>query len=95
MCKKKRSFEPKLVHCFNDKYRLGLTNEPTTVCIYHRRYSNLINVKSKNNLPKTNLIKVFNELMEKERDEYLKNNSYQSNLIEVLTVIANIKVTIQ
>lgn len=91
MCKKKRSFEPKLVHCFNDKYQLGLTNQPTTVCIYHRRYSNLINVKSKNNLPKTNLIKVFNELMEKERDEYLENNFYQ----EVLTVIANIKVTIQ
>ena len=52
-------------------------------------------LKSKNNLPKTNLIKVFNKLMEKERDEYLENNSYQSNLIEVLTVIANIKVTIQ
>ena len=52
-------------------------------------------MKSKNNLPKTNLIKVFNELMEKERDEYLENNSYQSNLIEVLTVISNIKVTIQ
>ena len=46
-------------------------------------------------MPKTNLIKVFNELMEKERDEYLENNSYQSNLIEVLTVISNIKVTIQ
>ena len=48
-------------------------------------------MKSKNNLPKTNLIKVFNELIEKERDEYLENNFYQ----EVLTVIANIKVTIQ
>lgn len=52
-------------------------------------------LKSKNNLPKTNLIKVFNELMEKERDGYLKNNFYQRNLIEVLTVIANIKVTIK
>ena len=38
-------------------------------------------LKSKNNMPKTNLIKVFNELMEKERDENLENNSYQSNLI--------------
>ena len=46
-------------------------------------------------MPKTNLIKVFNELMEKERDEYLENNFYQRNLIEVLTVIANIKVTIK
>lgn len=52
-------------------------------------------LKSKNNLPKTNLIKVFNELMEKERDENLENNFYQRNLIEVLTVIANIKVTIK
>lgn len=52
-------------------------------------------LKSKNNMPKTNLIKVFNELMEKERDENLENNSYQKKLIEVLTVIANIKVTIQ
>ena len=33
--------------------------------------------------------------MEKERDENLENNFYQRNLIEVLTVIANIKVTIQ
>ena len=72
------SFEPKLVHCFNDKYQLGLTNEPTTVCIYHRRYSNLINVKSKT-------------ICQKEIYEYLENNFYQ----EVLTVIANIKVTIQ
>ncbi|MDU2545091.1 MAG: hypothetical protein E7D13_03065 [Finegoldia magna] len=47
-------------------------------------------LKSKDNLQKTNLINVFNELMEKERDEYLENNSYQSNLIEVLTVITNI-----
>ena len=38
---------------------------------------NLINAKVKNDMAKTILTKVFNELMEKERDEYLENKSYQ------------------
>ena len=38
---------------------------------------NLINAKVKNDMAKTILTKVFNELMEKERDEYLDNKAYQ------------------
>ena len=40
---------------------------------------NLINAKFKNDMARTILIKIFNELMEKERDEYLENTSYQRN----------------
>ena len=38
---------------------------------------NLINAEVKNDMAKTILTKVFNELMEKERDEYLENEAYQ------------------
>ncbi len=38
---------------------------------------NIINAKVKNKMAKTILTKVFNELMEKERDEYLENKPYQ------------------
>lgn len=40
---------------------------------------NLINTEVKNDMAKTILTKVFNELMENERDEYLENKSYQRN----------------
>ncbi|MDU5275465.1 MAG: transposase [Peptoniphilus lacydonensis] len=36
---------------------------------------NLINAKVKNDMAKTILTKVFNELMEKERDEYKEMNT--------------------
>lgn len=38
---------------------------------------NLINTEVKNDMAKNILTKAFNELMEKERDEYLENKSYQ------------------
>ena len=38
---------------------------------------NLINTEVRNDMAKTILTKVFNELMEKQRDEYLKNIAYQ------------------
>ena len=38
---------------------------------------NLINAEVKNDITRTILTKVFNELMEKERDEYLENTAYQ------------------
>lgn len=38
---------------------------------------NLINSEVKNDMSKTILTKVFNELTEKERDEYLENTAYQ------------------
>lgn len=38
---------------------------------------NLIDVEVKDNTAKNILTKVFNELMEKERDEYLDNEAYQ------------------
>lgn len=38
---------------------------------------NLINAEVKNNLARNILTKVFNELMEKERDEYLETKAYQ------------------
>ena len=38
---------------------------------------NLINTEVKSDIAKNILTKVFNELMEKERDEYLENKSYQ------------------
>ncbi len=38
---------------------------------------NLINSEVKNDIAKKILTKVFNELMEKERDEYLDNQAYQ------------------
>lgn len=40
---------------------------------------NLINTEVNNNMARTILTKVFNELMEKERDEYLENTAYQRN----------------
>lgn len=40
---------------------------------------NLINAEVKNDMARTILTKVFNELMEKERDEYLENKAYQRN----------------
>src|SRR5690625_2570947 len=45
--------------------------------INHEDIQNLINSEVKNDMAKTILTKVFNELMEKERDEYLDNKSYQ------------------
>ncbi|MGX7104931.1 transposase, partial [Globicatella sanguinis] len=38
---------------------------------------NLIDVEVKDNIAKSILTKVFNQLMEKERDEYLDNEAYQ------------------
>ncbi|MDU5326675.1 transposase [Campylobacter ureolyticus] len=38
---------------------------------------NLINTEVRNDMAKTILTKAFNELMEKQRDEYLKNIAYQ------------------
>ncbi len=38
---------------------------------------NLINAEVKNDVTRTILTKVFNKLMEKERDEYLENTAYQ------------------
>ena len=38
---------------------------------------NLINTEVKNDIARNILTKVFNELMEKERDEYLENKAYQ------------------
>ncbi|WP_106460016.1 IS256 family transposase [Anaerococcus sp. Marseille-P3915] len=38
---------------------------------------NLINAEVKNDMARTVLTKVFNEIMEKERDEYLENIAYQ------------------
>lgn len=38
---------------------------------------NLINAEVKNDITRTILTKVFNELMEKERDEHLENTTYQ------------------
>ena len=38
---------------------------------------NLIDVEVKDNIAKSILTKVFNQLMEKERDEYLENEAYQ------------------
>ena len=38
---------------------------------------NLIDVEVKDNTAKNILTKVFNQLMEKERDEYLDNEAYQ------------------
>lgn len=40
---------------------------------------NLINAEVKNDMAKIILTKVFNEIMEKERDEYLESKSYQRN----------------
>ena len=37
----------------------------------------IINTEVKNDMARAILTKVFNELMEKERDEYLENKAYQ------------------
>ena len=46
-------------------------------------------------MAKTILTKVFNELMEKERDEYLENKAYKEVLVELPTVMDIMNVTIQ
>lgn len=45
--------------------------------INQEEIQNLINVEVKDDLAKNILTRVFNELMEKERDEYLENEAYQ------------------
>ena len=56
---------------------------------------NLINKEVKNDMARTILTKVFNELMEKERDEYLENTAYQRDPNRSTYPMDTMNVTIQ
>ena len=56
---------------------------------------NLINKEVKNDMARTILTKVFNELMEKERDEYLENTAYQRDPNRSTYTMDTMNVTIQ
>ncbi|MCI7239114.1 MAG: transposase [Anaerococcus sp.] len=56
---------------------------------------NLIKESVDNKIARDVLTKLFNQLMKKERDEYLENKAYQEILIEVLTVMDTMIVPMQ
>lgn len=56
---------------------------------------NLINSEVKNDMANAILTKVFNELMEKERDEYLEIKLIKEILVELPTVMDTMNVNIQ